>query len=178
MIEELRRLLYTLWLILPAYTANGSPVVGVKILNRIGVNRHPIDGGRSFIDGRRIFGDNKTWEGFFIGVFTGVLTGFIQMILVDGGSVYITRSVALSLGAMTGDLLGAFIKRRLGLKPGDPLPFLDQTMFLFIAILTAVAFKVMCVDLVETLFLTAITVLLHIATNRLAYALKLKDIPW
>ena len=45
--------------IFPAYCANGTPVLaggGTKM-----------DFGRNFVDGKRIFGNNKTFRGFFFG---------------------------------------------------------------------------------------------------------------
>ena len=37
----------------------------------------PVDFGKKFVDGRRIFGDGKTWSGFFGGVGTGIILGLI-----------------------------------------------------------------------------------------------------
>ncbi len=52
-------LLFSILFIAPAYIANASMVVtgGGK----------PIDGGKNFIDGRRLFGDHKTWKGLILG---------------------------------------------------------------------------------------------------------------
>lgn len=52
-------LLFSLLFIVPAYISNASMVVtgGGK----------PIDGGRNFTDGRRLFGDHKTWNGLIKG---------------------------------------------------------------------------------------------------------------
>ena len=48
------------------------PVILAGILNMLFVKtslylrlRRPMDGGRTLWDGRRLFGDNKTWAGFF-----------------------------------------------------------------------------------------------------------------
>ena len=48
---------------LPAYVANGSPVVFSKIYGP----GHPIDMGIVFSDGKRLLGDGKTFEGFITG---------------------------------------------------------------------------------------------------------------
>lgn len=176
--EALKDVLTLVWLILPAYVANGSPVIGAKILERAGFKRHPIDKGKHFIDGRRLFGDNKTWEGLAIGIASGVIIGFIQFYLCYYDSAYIIRGTALSVGTMIGDLLGAFIKRRLGIRPGDPLPILDQTLFLFVALAFAYTLSAMSVTVPQLLVLTVITVFLHVVTNLISYKLKLKDVPW
>ncbi|MEM2200595.1 MAG: CDP-2,3-bis-(O-geranylgeranyl)-sn-glycerol synthase [Ignisphaera sp.] len=176
--EVLKDVLTLIWIILPAYVANGSPVIGAKILDRAGFKRCPIDKGRHFIDGRRIFGDNKTWEGLAIGIVSGVIVGFIQFYLCYYDLEYIIRSTALSVGAMVGDLLGAFIKRRLGIRPGDPLPFLDQTLFLFVALAFAYSLSVISITVLQLSVLTIITIFLHVVTNLISYKLKLKDVPW
>lgn len=167
-----------LWIVLPAYIANGTPVVGARILDKMGYRRHPIDKGKLFIDGRRVFGDNKTWEGFLTGIASGILTGFIQSALNNFNYLYLARGVVFSVGAMIGDLLGAFIKRRLGIEPGDPLPFVDQTLFLFVAISVAYPLNLVSLTLMQLLILTVITMFLHITTNYLAYKFKLKRVPW
>lgn len=179
--NEIKQVVQAIWIILPAYVANGAPVVAVKVMNMLGLKRHPIDRGMIFVDGRRIFGDSKTWEGFAIGVCSGILTSAIQMVLEHPGTLYITyigRGIALSLGAMVGDLLGSFIKRRLGLKSGDPLPVLDQTSFLFVALAIALPLKLIDITLSQLVYLVVVTVILHVATNYLAYKLGLKNVPW
>jgi len=176
--DILKEVLTLIWVVLPAYVANGAPVLGVKILSKFRYSRHPIDRGIHLPDGRRIFGDNKTWEGFFIGVATGVLVGIAQWFLNSYNNIYIIRGIALSIGSMLGDLLGAFIKRRLGIKPGDPLPFIDQTMFLYTALAIAYLLNSINITLIELLLLTIITIFLHIITNYLAYKFKLKQVPW
>lgn len=176
--EILRRVLVLIWIVLPAYVANGAPVVGVKILGLLGLKRHPIDCGKNFIDGRRVFGDNKTWEGLVIGVVAGALVGFMQAAVENNEGIHIVKGLVLGIGAMLGDLLGAFIKRRLGLRPGEPLPILDQALFLFTALALAYLLNLVNLTSSELLLLTVITIALHVSTNYIAYTLKLKDVPW
>ena len=166
--------LSAIWYILPAYIANASPVVLAKIVK----NRHPIDFGAKFIDGKRILGDSKTIEGFFFGVAMGFLTGVVQGVVVDRVRTYVVRGLLLSLGAMLGDCLGSFIKRRLGLRPGKPAPFIDQTLFLLVAMLLAYLGGVYSLTMYQTLFLLVITPVLHVLSNVGAYLLKLKNVPW
>ncbi|MEM0372176.1 MAG: CDP-2,3-bis-(O-geranylgeranyl)-sn-glycerol synthase [Ignisphaera sp.] len=177
--NEIKQLIQALWIILPAYTANGAPIIAAKIMDTFGFKKHPIDGGKMFIDGRRIFGDNKTWEGFIAGIIVGVLTSIIQMffeVSISLHSLYLIRGIALGFGAMMGDLIGAFIKRRLGLKPGAPLPLIDQLSFLLVAI--AVSLKFIDITFKQFVYIVITTVILHITTNYLAYKLGLKNVPW
>ncbi len=102
--------------ILPAYFSNASATLS-KYLKK----RHPIDFGREW-KGFRVLGDGKTWEGFFTGVSIGTAVGFLL------GDVY--TGFLLSLGAMLGDLIGSFLKRRMGLERGEEAPLLDQLDFL------------------------------------------------
>ena len=147
--------------ILPAYVANAVPVI-VK-------GKKPIDLGKSFLDGKRIFGDGKTLEGFAL----GALAGFICGILIRHS---IQLSLALSFGALFGDLAGAFIKRRLGLKRGAPAPGLVQLDFIIGALVLS---SLICpLDLTLALIIIVITPPIHVVTNRIAYMFKLKDIPW
>jgi CDP-2,3-bis-(O-geranylgeranyl)-sn-glycerol synthase len=56
--------LRVLWLFVPAYLANMSPVLVQRSFERLAT---PIDGGRSY-RGKRILGDHKTWMGLGTGV--------------------------------------------------------------------------------------------------------------
>ena len=161
-----------IWFVLPAYVANGAPVILARILPR----RHPIDGGATFIDGKRVLGDSKTVEGFLFGVFAGVVTGLVESVVT--GFEAVVRGFVMGVGAMIGDCLGSFIKRRLGLRPGARAPLLDQLPFLLIALLLAYAAHVYWIDVWQTVFLIVLTPALHYLTNVAAYFMKLKSVPW
>ena len=64
------------------------PVIFAGIFNMVfcklpilGFLKKPMDAGKNFKDGRRIFGDNKTWKGFagylFLGTLMTVLWGLV-----------------------------------------------------------------------------------------------------
>src|ERR1700690_1175361 len=89
--------------IFPAYCANATPVLaggGTKM-----------DFGKNFADGRRIFGNNKTFRGFFFGWAIGMLVGSIEYVVFPGFPVLFI--VLTPLGALLGDFTRAFLKRRL-----------------------------------------------------------------
>lgn len=67
-------ILHGLWLFLPAYVANMSPVFSVRLMPRW---RTPIDGGRSHRDGRRLMGDGKTWRGLVGGAAAAGITALL-----------------------------------------------------------------------------------------------------
>jgi CDP-2,3-bis-(O-geranylgeranyl)-sn-glycerol synthase len=151
----------------PAYCANAIPVV-------TGGGR-PLDCGKKFVDGKPIFGKNKTFRGFFSGLAVGTGVGLIESAFF-GYNVFF--GLLSSLGALFGDLAGAFAKRRLGIAPGDSLPGIDQVDFIAGAILFSfpVSLPTMSGGLVIAVLI--MTPPIHLLTNFVAYKLGLKDNPW
>lgn len=158
--------------VFPAYVANASPVVGVKIIKKT----TPIDFGKNFVDGRRVLGDGKTFEGFVVGVSAGVATGLVMRLFAPW-LFTVAEVMLLSVGALLGDIGGAFIKRRIGLNTGSPAPVLDQVGFLATAILLVYLITGLPIWIDSTTLATLFifTVLMHIATNSFAYFVGLKD---
>jgi len=156
-----------LYFIFPAYCANAAPVIFGR--------GHPIDGGRNFRNGRPIFGPRKTFRGFFAGLIIGTLVGFIQGYFTENFKI-ILLGFMLSLGALTGDLVESFIKRRLGCSPGASFPVADQLDFILGAILFSI--PVSPPPLAMALTIVIITPPIHLLTNFLAYLLGLKKEPW
>ncbi len=157
----------SLLLMFPAYCANAIPVI-------TGGGR-PIDFGKKFSDGRPIFGKNKTFRGFFSGLAVGTAVGFIESSVLEYHMLF---GLSLSLGALFGDLVGAFVKRRLGLAPGDPLPIVDQIDFIIGAILFAVPFCLQTLSWQVVIAVLIVTPPVHLVTNFAAYKLGLKSNPW
>jgi len=156
-----------LYFIFPAYCANAVPVI-------FGGGR-PIDGGRKYQDGRPVFGPRKTFRGFFAGLIIGTLVGFLQGYFTGSFKV-ILLGFMLSLGALTGDLVESFIKRRLGRPPGASFPVADQLDFVLGALLFSI--PVSPPSLAVTLTIVIITPPIHLLTNFFAYLLGLKREPW
>jgi CDP-2,3-bis-(O-geranylgeranyl)-sn-glycerol synthase len=154
-------LFQAIYFFLPAYVAN--TVAGI-----LGYGR-PIDLGRKFIDGRRIFGDGVTVRGTVSGIMAGTITGFFQGKLLLG--------FVLGVGAMGGDAVGSFIKRRLGKPRGSPLFPLDQLNFVIGGLFLAALISYLPPPEV-IIVLLVITPLGHLAVNKLGYHLKMKDVPW
>jgi CDP-2,3-bis-(O-geranylgeranyl)-sn-glycerol synthase len=169
-------------LILPAYFANSTPVL-------LGGGK-PIDGGKKWRDGQRLFGDGKTIRGFLAGVLAGVAVGALEGAFLPGtawdiyalgaGSAfaYVLAGFLLGLGTMAGDLLGSFIKRRQGISQGKQSVVLDQLMFLAVALLLAypVAAPILTPEAVAFLFV--LTYFVHVGANVVANRLGLKKVPW
>jgi len=153
-------------IILPIYCTNGAPVI-------FGGGR-PIDFGRRFADGERVLGDHKTFRGFFSGLIIGATVGLICSYLFSRN--LLPLAVLASLGALAGDIAGAFVKRRLRIKPGGSLPVVDQLDFVLGAILVVSLFS--AISLPVVLILLLVTPPIHFLTNVGAYLLGLKDQYW
>ena len=80
-----------------------------------------VDFGKKFVDGRRIFGDGKTWSGFFGGVGTGIILGLIIFAIITVFNLHIGNFsysltgtvgvlVTMCVGSLLGDMAGSFIK--------------------------------------------------------------------
>jgi len=156
-----------LYFIFPAYCANAMPVI-------FG-GGHPIDGGKNFRDGKPIFGPRKTFRGFFAGLAVGTLVGFLQGYFTGSLKVMLLGFM-LSLGALTGDLVESFIKRRLGRPPGASFPVADQLDFVLGALLFSMPFSPP--SLLVVLTIVVVTPPIHLLTNFLAYLLGMKKEPW
>jgi CDP-2,3-bis-(O-geranylgeranyl)-sn-glycerol synthase len=152
---------------LPAFMANGSgPLVR---------NGTPIDGGRVTWDGRRVLGDGKTYEGLVLALTYGTTVGVVISSFL--GSEWILISFLESVGAMLGDMLGAFIKRRLSIPRGGRAIGLDQLDFILGSTVLGYAGGLR-VSLIQFLFICLFAFVMHLGTNFLAYRLKIKSVPW
>ena len=159
-----------LWLIFPAYTANAFAVV-VK-------GRRPLDSGRYF-GMQRLLGDGKTIEGTAAGVACGILVGMLQLYLqpyVQQSMLTLPLVVLLSIGAITGDILASFLKRRLGMPRGKSFFPLDQLDFVIGAL--ALSSFVYAYDYRIVIILLLVTPPIHYLTNVIGYMLRFKKTPW
>lgn len=160
-------LLIAIYIAVPAYVANSTPIL-------LGGGA-PIDRGRRLIDGRRILGTNKTIKGFAYGLLLGSLAGLVEAVLFANYAL-ISVGVIASLGALLGDLFGAFLKRRLDIAPGNPLPVVDQLDFILGAILFT--YPLLNVTVGAVLILVIATLPIHLLSNTVAYMLRMKSRRW
>jgi CDP-2,3-bis-(O-geranylgeranyl)-sn-glycerol synthase len=151
--------------IFPAYCANAVPVI-------FG-GGFPLDGGRLFFDGKPIFGAHKTVRGFVSGLVIGTLVGFGMSFVIDYS---VLLGFVVSLGALLGDLVEAFVKRRLGFASGAALPVADQLDFVAGAL--GLSFLVSPPPLHVAGVVLVITPPIHLLTNLFAYVVGVKKEPW
>ena len=130
-------IIQALWLVLPAYFANGFALL-------VGGGT-PIDFGKNWKDGKRILGDGKTWRGLIVGSFIGMTAGFgfsavakfgrmidfpIEINDFTGFPLMIPIVFSICFGALMGDIIESFFKRRVGKEQGASwIPF-DQLDFI------------------------------------------------
>lgn len=159
-------IIYPIAYIFPAYAANGAPIL-------FGGRGGPLDMGKK-IKGKRIFGDNKTVMGTISGLLAGIAVGAIEYPFLN---YMLPVAALLALGAIAGDLIGSFIKRRLNYKSGASVPILDQYGFFVLAILFAFPLGHLP-SVYGIVFLVILTGIAHVLTNIGANRLKLKKVPW
>jgi CDP-2,3-bis-(O-geranylgeranyl)-sn-glycerol synthase len=179
-VELISAIINAVWILIPVYAANGFPV-----LSR---GKRPIDFGKKFSDGERIFGDGKTWEGLLAGLIAGTLYGCLLWLLypyanflaIQNGFeiLYINPFIGfiLSLGALLGDLIGSFIKRRLKMTRGEDAPLLDQENFILGAVLLSLPFIKISLEMFIIMIL--FTPIIHRFANISGYLIKMKSVPW
>src|SRR5690348_3203138 len=88
----------------------------------------PIDGGRT-IGGKPILGSHKTWRGLVVGAIAGVFVFELQRFAYHFGwwrelasfdySLHpVAPGLLMGIGAIIGDAVKSFFKRRVGIAPG------------------------------------------------------------
>jgi CDP-2,3-bis-(O-geranylgeranyl)-sn-glycerol synthase len=163
--------------LIPAYIANASAMVVGMLLK----SKTSLDFGIMLPDGQPLLGKGKTWKGTVSGIVFGTLAAAVVFFLFpkEASSIannYVIAGFLISLGAILGDLAGSFIKRRLMIKSGSPTPILDQLDFIVGGYLLLSLIYLPSAE--EFLFVCVFTVITHIATNYIAFRLKLKKVPW
>lgn len=171
------------YFLLPAYVANMAPVFVAKG----GFLQKPMDGGATWRN-KPLLGSHKTWGGLIAGTLAGVLMVLLQVVLstipfFDRIGVYayawnmptLLLGICLGAGALLGDALASFFKRRVGIPSGKPwIPF-DQTdfalgAFLFSSIIFFPGWAIVLIGIV-------LSFALHLLVDYLAYLIGLRDTP-
>ena len=140
---------------IPIAIANMSPVFFK--------GKHPIDFGKEW-KGKRILGKGKTLEGLFGGIIVGTFAGFFT------GNLLL--ALAVSAGALIGDIVESFFKRRIGIGSGKSWWGFDQTDFIIGGMIFG--------SFVELIMWQSAVILLlvfpfgHMLINYIGYKLKIK----
>lgn len=167
-------LLKIIWFFLPAYTANiAASVFKIKFLTR------PVS--------EKLFGFNKTYSGFVVGTILAILVAVLQKILfrfpffqkisyLDYSENFLLIGFLLGLGALFGDTIKSFFKRRVGIAPGQKwIPFdqIDYTLgaLCLISFIWQPPLNFILISLVFNLFG-------HIFINHLGFWLGIRKSAW
>ncbi len=152
---------------------------------------HPIDGSKILADGRPLFGENKTWKGFFgMIAFTSVFQVVWFGLLADSSLHFYQENLSILGHAAIGALLGlvyvvcelpnSFIKRRLAIAPGKEAQNKWSWFFIWIdqidSLLGCVAILALFTPMTLPLYLFYIILggLTHLIINRCLYVFKLR----
>lgn len=176
-------ILAALYFFLPAYFANMTPTFAKKF-GIFHFLAKPIDFGKK-IKGKPIFGSHKTWRGIILGILVGILITFVQKFLwkfsfFEEISFFNYQKInifflgfLISFGALFGDLICSFFKRRKKIEPGKPwIPF-DQLSFVLGSFLFTHPF--FPIPIFNWIIILILTFPLHILVNRLGFRLKISD---
>jgi len=174
-------ILSAIYFTLPAYFSNMAPVIckDIPFLN-IPINE-------------KLFGSHKTYRGIFFGTLFGIIIAFLQRFLIDFKFInqisianynnWLLIGFLLGFGAMIGDLIKSFFKRKLNIPPGDKFIPFDQIDFIVISFLLILPFYNLIIAknisfLILFLYTLIISFFLHIIVNHIAFYLRIGKEKW
>lgn len=180
----------SLWYLLPAALGNHNASCGDRLWLPLFIKRGlaklavPVDFGIK-VNGKELFGNNKTWRGIIVGVVTGILIAGIQAMLffkysffknttiVDYEKVnFVLFGVLMGGGALIGDLIESFIKRRLNKPSGKPWFPWDQVDWIIGSMLLS---SIVFVPSLKTVLVTIISyTIVHLCSDRVVYWMGIK----
>lgn len=172
----MRLMLGAFWFFLPAGVANMTPVFAnyIPLLNRW---RTPMDFGAKWHD-QRLLGDSKSWRGLAIGSLLAGVTATVVYGLVFKSGLPLAAfgfGIMLGFGALLGDAVGSFFKRRLRIPPGRSwFPF-DQLDYILGGLLFIYPFTRLPLNIIVMIIVLYFG--LHLLTGYIAYLLGLKNRP-
>jgi CDP-diglyceride synthetase len=192
-------ILELLFLILPVVIAGILNMIFVKS-QFLNILLEPLDNGLNLRDGKRVFGDNKTWKGFFgmifltaitMAVFQGLAIKFTcmnnfflfpykQWQFPFEGLIY---GMILGFGYVFAELPNSFIKRRIGIDPGTNTTGVKGLLFILVdqadSVIGCLIFMQFFypTSLVETITLVVLATIIHLLTNFALFKIGLKNQP-
>ncbi len=154
-----------------------APVLRYDLLRPL---KRPVDGGRGW------FGANKTWRGALV-MFTGVVlaTGVVWELMPDELRDEPSSLVGalIGIGTVAGELPNSFLKRRLGIDPGErrmtrgglALVVYDQADFVPGIAVALLPVWVMPLEVLAAGFVAVAAV--HFGVNVVGYAIGAREKP-
>jgi CDP-2,3-bis-(O-geranylgeranyl)-sn-glycerol synthase len=183
----IKDLIFSIWFFLPAGLANASPIYAVKIpgLRKLG---YPLDLNKK-IQGKAIFGKNKTWRGLILAIIIGIIAVTIQHFIYIHSSWarsisgpinyknvnYVLLGTLLGGGAIFGDAIESFAKRRLDIKPGFSWFPYDQIDYIFGG--CALTLFIVRLSIQKYLLILIVWFIIHLISSYIGYLTGMKDKP-
>ncbi len=180
----LNKLLLALFFFFPAGVANSTPVFVAKIPILKKFN-YPLDFNLKF-RGKRILGSHKTIRGLISGILMGIVTMHLEYFLfknsidpispIDYTQINLTLlGGLLGAGAVIGDSVKSFFKRRVGIKPGAPWIGPDQADYIIGGILFSLLY--IQLPIIYYILIAISYLIIHPISTVIGYYIKLKDAP-
>ena len=156
-----------LQLLLLLAVGNTAPLLAKRLLGPRWA--WPLDGGGSFVDGHPLLGPSKTWRGVLAALLLCSLIAPVLGIVASAGAL-------LALGAMAGDALSSFIKRRLGIPSSGKAYALDQIPEALVPLLLVQ--RLMPVSPLVVLAVTFLFLVLEPPLARISHRIGFRDQPY
>lgn len=180
-------ILTALYYAAPGMIANAMPIIFRKTLKFLAM---PADFGKT-IRSKRILGNNKTIRGFVVGIIIAIVLVYCQKLLCNvkffnsisyvnyssfGFSKIILVGFILGFGALLGDSVKSFFKRRANIKPGGKFFPWDQVDYIIGIIILTLFIKPMTIGMI--IALVVLGILLSIIFTKIGHLLKIKKTNW
>lgn len=179
--------LFAVWFLLPAALANAAPIPAAKIPFIRKFNA-PIDGGKKF-RGNPLLGSHKTWRGLIAGIIVATLAFWLQQLaamqfewarFASAQVDYVALPTLLlgplfAIGALGGDAVASFFKRRLNVRSGKSWVPFDQLDYIIGSVLVSLFFVIL--TFAQYIWIFIIWFLMHLLFSYLGYLVGLKKDP-
>jgi len=159
-----------------------APVIVKKIFNNLAF---PLDFNKK-INNRPVFGKHKTFRGLVFGVIFAIIITFIQFVFYDNNilvdiaiidySNWLLIGLLMGSGAIFGDLIESFVKRRINYKSGKPFVPFDQLDFVVGGLIFISPLVVLSLN--KVIVILILSFILHIIVNHVAYYTGIRKEKW
>lgn len=147
--------------------ANGTPILVRRIMgSRL---NYPVDAHKLWSDQRPLLGASKTWRGL---VSSLVATTLVSLLL----SFHWSTGLIIATGAMSGDLLSSFIKRRMGKNTHDMAIVIDQVPESLLPLLLVA--ETLSLAGMEILALTVAFFIIELLLSKILFRLHIRNRPY
>lgn len=177
-------LLKYIYFFAPAGFANMAPIFTRGIFKKLAF---PVDFHKKY-KGRAIFGSHKTLRGIISGVIFGIVIAYLQrslfaysffrnISLIDYSAENVLMlGLLMGLGALIGDMIESFFKRRLNIKPGSRFIPWDQIDWILGMIVFTYFIYPYTLNMIVILIIMAF--ILHIVFRFIGYYIKINKSMW